>query len=185
MTILKKILVVLAIIIAIPLIMAIFVQKEYAVERQILIDRPLPEVFDYVKYLKNQDHFSKWANMDSEMKKSYRGEDGTTGFVSAWESENPDVGAGEQEITGIVNGERIDYELRFLEPFEATEKAFMVTEPVTENQTKVIWGFSGKMEYPMNLMLLFMDFEAAIGGDFQEGLAKLKLILEAQPIESK
>jgi hypothetical protein len=180
MSMLKKILIGLAIIIAIPFLVALFVQQKYAVKREIVIEKPLTEVFEYVKYLKNQDSFSKWANMDSEMKKSYRGEDGTVGFISAWESENPDVGAGEQEITGIVNGERIDYELRFLKPFEATEKAFMITEPVNENQTKIIWGFSGKMEYPMNLMLLFMDFEAMIGSDFQEGLEKLKIILESE-----
>ena len=116
--------------------------------------------------------------MDPTMKKTYRGTDGTVGFVSAWESKVDSVGVGEQEIKKIKEGERIDFERRFIKPFEATEPAFMTTEPVSENQTKVIWGFSGHMNYPMNIMMLFMDFEKMIGDDLQTGLSNLKRELE-------
>ena len=180
MKIFKKILIVLGIIIAIPLIVALFVRKDYAVEESIVINKPKSEVFDYIKHLKNQDNFSKWATMDPNMKKTYRGTDGTVGFVSAWESDNENVGAGEQEILKITEGERMDFELRFLKPFESTQVAYMTTETVSENKTKVKWGFSGKMSYPMNLMMLFMDFEEMIGDDFQVGLKKLKTNLEKE-----
>lgn len=137
MRILKTILIAVGILIAVPLIVALFAKKDYEVEREITIDKPKEEVFDYVKFLKNQDNYSKWATMDPEMKKTYRGTDGTVGFVSAWESDNKDVGIGEQEIKKITEGERIDFELRFFEPFESTEPAYMTTESVSENQTKV------------------------------------------------
>lgn len=175
---LKNILIVIVVIFAIPLIIALFAKKEYNAEREIIIDRPNQEVFDYVKYLKNQDNYSKWNNMDPDMKKSYSGEDGTVGFVSRWESDKKDVGVGEQEIKGIEEGKRIDFELRFIEPFQATEPAFITTKAVSDNQTMVVWGFNGKMDYPMNLMLLFMDMEEMIGNDLQEGLNNLKVILE-------
>lgn len=178
MKVFKKILIGLAILIAIPLITALFVKKEYAVEREIIINKPIAEVFDYIKYLKNQNNYSKWATMDPDMKKTYRGTDASVGFVSAWESENEEVGVGEQEIKKIIEGERIDYELRFFEPFEATESAYMITEMLNENQTKVTWGFNGHMDYPMNLMMLFMDFEEMIGDDLQTGLMQLKTVLE-------
>lgn len=178
MKIVKKILIGLAIIIAIPFIIAIFVAKEYAVEREISISKPKTEVFNYIKYLKNQDEYSKWNNMDPNMKKEHRGTDGEVGFVAAWDSDNEDVGKGEQEIIKITEGERIDFELRFLKPFEATEPAYMVTESISENETKVKWGFSGKMPYPMNIMLLFMNMEEMIGADLEEGLINLKVILE-------
>jgi uncharacterized membrane protein len=180
MKILKKLLIAVAIIIMIPLIAAVFVKKEYAVERAIDIDKPKQEVFDYIKYLKNQDNFSKWASMDPDMKKTYRGTDGMAGFVSAWESDNPDVGTGEQEIVKIVEGERIDYQLRFIEPFEASDPASMTTERLSDNQTRVVWAFNGRMDYPMNLMFLFMDMEKMIGDDLETGLANLKTILEKQ-----
>ena len=101
MKMLMKILIASAILIAIPLIVALFVKKDYAVEREITINKPKQEVFDYVKLLKNQDNYSIWATMDPNMKKTYRGTDGTVGFVSAWESKVDSVGVGEQEIKKI------------------------------------------------------------------------------------
>ncbi len=178
MRILKIILIVIAFLIAIPLVAALFVKKDYGVEREITINKPKQEVFDYIKYLKNQDHYSKWAMMDPDMKKTYRGTDGTVGFVAAWESNNEDVGTGEQEIKKITEGERLDFELRFIKPFEATEAAYMATESVPENQTKVRWGFSGHMNYPMNLVMLFMDFDEMIGNDLDTGLKNLKTVME-------
>lgn len=178
MRILKKILIVIGILIAIPLIVALFVKKDYAVEKEIVINKPKIEVFDYIKFLKNQDNYSKWNNLDPNMKKTYTGTDGTVGFISHWESDNEEVGWGEQEIKKITEGERIDFELRFIKPFEATEPAFMTTEAISENQTKVKWGFSGHMNYPMNLVMLFMDFEQMIGDDLQTGLTNLKSVLE-------
>ncbi len=178
MKILKSILLAVAALVAITLVVALFIDQDYHVEREIVIDQPKEEVFNYVKYLKNQDNYSKWATMDSEMKKTYTGTDGTVGFVSRWESTNEEVGVGEQEIKGITEGEKLDFELRFYEPFEATDKAFMTTESLSDNSTKVKWGFNGKMAYPMNLMLLFINMEEMLGNDLQQGLDNLKTVLE-------
>lgn len=178
MKIVKKIIFFIATLIIIALITALFVKKEYSVEQQIVINKPKQEIFNYIKLLKNQDNYSKWASMDTNMKKTYTGTDGTVGFISAWESEKEEVGSGEQEIKNIVNGERVDYELRFIKPFESTSPAYITTETIANNKTKVKWGFKGKMDYPSNLMMLFMDFEKMIGNDLQTGLNNLKTELE-------
>ena len=52
------------ILITIPLVIALFVDNDYNVENEILIQQPKAVVFDYVKSLRNQDKFSKWANID-------------------------------------------------------------------------------------------------------------------------
>lgn len=177
----KKILLVIVLLLAIPLVTALFVKQDYKVETQVVIEQPAQVVFDYIRFLSNQDNFSVWAAMDPNMQKSYRGVDGTVGFVSAWKSDNPDVGVGEQEITAITEAERIEFELRFAEPFSAVSPAYMTTEAITPEQTRVSWGFAGYMPYPMNLMLLVMDVESIIAADLQQGLDNLKLILEAPP----
>lgn len=178
MKIVKKILIALVIIIAIPLIIALFTNKDYAVEKEVVINKPKQEVFNYIKLLKNQDNYSVWATMDPNMEKSYKGIDGTIGFISAWDSKNNEVGKGEQEIMKITDGERVDFQLRFEIPFEATDNAYMTTDSISENQTKVKWGFTGKMDYPMNFMLLFMDMEDMIGKDLENGLSNLKKVFE-------
>jgi len=178
MYILKFVLIGIIGLVVLLLIVALFTKKEYGVIREVTINKPKSEVFDYVKLLKNQENFSVWANRDPQMKKDYRGSDGTVGYVSAWDSKMKDVGKGDQEIKKVTDGERIDYELRFIEPFASTSSAYMVFEGVSDTQTKVKWGFTGKMKYPMNLLLLTMDMEGMIGKDFQDGLNKLKAILE-------
>ena len=178
MKILKWILIVLVSLVVIVLVTALFVDGNIAAEKQITINRPKSEVFAYIKMLGNQNSFSSWAMQDPEMKKEFRGTDGTVGFVSAWDGEK--MGKGEQEITKITEGERIDYELRFIKPFESTNLAYMTTQDAQDNQTTVKWGFSGKMNYPMNIMKLFGNMDETIGQDFQIGLENLKTNLESK-----
>jgi hypothetical protein len=173
-----KILIVVAIIIAVPLLMALFIKKDYAVEQQITINKPKEEVFEYLKLLKNQDNYSVWANMDPNMKQEFRGTDGTVGFISSWESSNKKVGKGEQEIRKIIDGEKIDFEIRFLEPFAGKANASLITESMNDNQTRVKWHFDSRMKYPMNLMLLFMNMNKMVGNDLATGLSNLKTVLE-------
>jgi len=165
-------------IIALALITGLFVNGEYKVVREVTINKPKQEVFEFVKYLKNQNKFSVWAKIDPGMKTEFRGEDATVGFVSAWDSQNPKAGKGEQKIVKMAAGERIDYEIHFIKPFESTDYAYMTFETLSENTTKVKWGFNGKMKYPMNLMCLFMDMEKMLAPDLQNGLNNLKNILE-------
>lgn len=178
MKILKYLLFGLLAIIGLALIIALFVQKDYHIEKEVTIAAPKQEVYDYVKFLKNQNNYSKWAKMDPNMKTSFTGTDGTVGFVSAWESEADSVGAGEQEIVAIEEGARIDYEIRFIEPFKSKAKAYMTTTAMDSASTKVTWAFDSHMPYPMNLMGLFFNMEEAVGNDLNTGLQNLKGILE-------
>lgn len=175
---LKIIGIIILIIIVVPLIIALFVPKDYGVEKEITIAKSKAEVFDFIKYLKNQDEFSKWASMDTAMKRTYTGTDGTVGFISAWKSEKKDVGSGEQEIMAIKEGESIDFEVRFKEPFESKGQTYLKVEPVTDSTTLVKWGFNGHMNYPLNIMLLLIDFDKMLGEDFSTGLTNLKTVLE-------
>jgi hypothetical protein len=180
MRIIIIILIVILIIIALMLIAGVFLKKEYLVKREVIINKPKSAVFDFIKLLKNQNQFSVWASIDPDMKTEFKGTDGTPGFVSAWDSKDKNVGKGEQEILKIIDGEKVDYEIRFIKPFKSISFATMQTLPVGENQTRVTWEFNGKMKYPMNLMLLFMNMEKMIGRDLNNGLQNLKTLLEKQ-----
>jgi hypothetical protein len=160
------------------LIIAAFTKKSYSVSSEITIKHPKQLVFEYLKLLRNQDNFSKWALMDPNMKKEFRGVDGTVGFISAWESEQKNVGKGEQEIKKITEGEQIDFEIRFIKPFAGVASAYLSMQSLSEKETHVKWGFSSKMKYPINLMLLFMNMDKMIGNDLSTGLSNLKSILE-------
>jgi uncharacterized protein YndB with AHSA1/START domain len=178
MKILLGIVIAIAGIIVLLLIIGLFLKKDYSIKTEVVINNPKAVVFDYLKLLKNQNKFSVWASMDPNMKTEFRGTDGTEGFVSAWDSDMKNVGKGEQEILKFVDGERIDYEIRFLKPYKSTSWANITTTTVNDNQTRVRWEFNGNMKYPANLMLLFMNMEKMVGNDLNKGLQNLKTILE-------
>src|SRR5690606_28359595 len=170
----KKILIVLLVIIAIPFIVALFVPKQFANEGQVVINKPIHEVFDYIKYVKNQDNFGVWQLSDPDMNTTEEGEDGTVGFKYSWDSEK--LGKGAQVITNIVEGERMESDMFFLDFDDRPNKAYISVEEQAPGQTLVKWGISGKTPYPWNLMSLLHNMD----NDFNEGLANLKEILESQ-----
>jgi len=177
-TLLTIVLIIVALV-ALLLIIALFVARDFAIEEAVIINKPRSLVFDYLKHIKNQDNFNPWSMMDPDMKKEYRGTDGTVGFVSTWEStKTKGPGQGEQEIKQVREGERLDLELRFIKPFASVSPAFFSTENTNTDQTKVTWGISGRMPYPMNLMIVGMGMNKQMGRELQNGLQTLKKVLE-------
>jgi len=175
MRILKRIGVFILAIIALILIAGLLMKKDYRVEREVSINKPNQQVFDYIKLLTNQNNYSKWAMIDPNMKKTFSGTDGTPGFTSAWEG-NSDVGKGEQEIKAIKEGERMETEIRFEKPFKSEAKGIMTTAALGAAQTKVTWAFEGHMPYPFNVLSPLSS--NMVGKDLQTGLNNLKVNLE-------
>ena len=170
----KKILIGLGVFIAILLIAGLFMGHHMLVEREITINKPKMDVFNYVKFLKSQDEFSYWFLSDPTLKKSYTGEDGAPGAIASWEGEK--MGIGEQEIKKIVEGERVEFELRFKKPMEQTNSAYFETSALNENTTLLKWVFEGEVDYPMNVMMPIMKLE--LGRKLQIGMDNLKSNLE-------
>jgi Polyketide cyclase / dehydrase and lipid transport len=169
------VLIIIIAILALPFVIALFLPKEYSIARSIVINAPRHEVFDFIKFVRNQERYSKWAMADPEQKITTTGTDGTIGFINAWDSAKK-AGAGEQEITGLVDGERITTELRFTRPFKSVGHSYMETEAHSPESTKVSWGMSGKMNYPLNLMTVLMS--GALTKDIDLSLNNLKNLLE-------
>jgi hypothetical protein len=172
-----SILIIIAALIILLLVIALFSKKGYTIERDIVINRPKQDVFNYIKLLRNQENYSKWVMTDPNMKKEFKGTDGTVGFVYAWDG-NKKAGKGEQEIMGIKEGERLDIEVRFIKPFEGIAQTPLTTTAIADNQTKVTWGMTSAMKYPMNIMLLILNMEKMLGKDLEISLSNLKSILE-------
>lgn len=170
--------IIIAILILIPLIGAAFLSNDYVIEKEVTINKPNQEVFDYIKILKNQEQYNKWVMRDPNQKIELRGIDGTVGFIMAWDSQDKGAGKGEQEIMGMSEGKRIDYEIRFEKPFKNVAGSYFVTEPVSANQTKVRWAFTGSRPYGMKVMHFAFNLPKMLGKDLQASLRNLKAVLE-------
>lgn len=162
-------------ILALVLILALFLKKDYSIRSEIIINAPRQKVFDFLKHLKNQDQFNKWAKADPNRQWEYKGTDGTKGFIIAWKG-NKDAGEGEKEIMNLIDGERIETEIRFVKPMRITSRIHLETTSVSEAQTQVAMINEGHMNWPMNLFIPMG--EKRFPKDMQSSLATLKNILE-------
>ena len=157
-------------------VLALVAPKGATVERSIVVNVPPEKAFDYLRSLKNFESWSPWGKRDPDMQRGIRGTDGELGSVAWWKG-NKQVGEGEQEVVKLESPTHIGMELRFLKPFKATNEAWFKLASVA-NGTKVSWGFHAVFKPPMNIMMMFMNMDKAIGKDYEEGLASLKKTLE-------
>lgn len=175
----KKLLLTLISLVILALVAAAILPKDFKTEQSITINKPKAEVFAYLKMMENGQKWEPWSKMDPNMTTELKGVDGTVGAVISW-SGNREVGVGEQEILAITENEKIDFELRFQKPMQATNQAYLITEDAGQDQTKVTWGMTGRTPFPFNLICNLMH--GKINKDFASGLSNLKAILES-PIE--
>lgn len=158
------------------LVIAAVSRKAYQVTKETIIAKPRAEVFAYIRLLKNQDHYSKWVMTDPAAKKTFKGIDGTPGFIYGWNG-NKKAGEGEQEILRITEGSVVDTEVRFVRPFAGVAGTSFFVEDAAVGQTKLKWSFNSQIKYPMNIMLL-LGLEKMLGRDMELSLSNLKTVLE-------
>lgn len=175
MNILFSILFLIAGIITIILIAGLFMKKQHYVKRDIVINAPVQKVFSFLRLLNNQEKFNKWAKTDPNRAWDYKGTDGTVGYIISWKG-NKSAGEGAKEILNIVEGKRIETEIRFVKPMKVISSVIMETESLSDNQTKVSLINTGTMNYPMNIFIPMA--EKNFPKDMDESLSALKEILE-------
>jgi hypothetical protein len=177
MNILITILLIIAGIIALLLVLAFFMKKEHYVKREIVIHAPCQKVFDFVKLLKNQDKFNKWAKADPGRNWEFKGTDGTVGFIISWNGDKT-VGEGEKEIMNIQEGKSMETQIRFVRPMKTVANIIMETESLPGDHTKVSMSNSGTLKYPLNIMIPMV--EKIFPKDMDISLSTLKTLLEKQ-----
>ena len=176
MTILLIILCSIAGLIALIFLGALLAPKSYSVYRSVVIDRPVEDVYDYVRHVVNQEYYNKWVQRGTKQT-TKKGNDGEVGFIYAWNGDKQS-GEGEMEITQLIPNQLVGTEIRFVRPFKAVAKGPTTLEALGPNQTKVTWGMDSPMAMPMNLILTLMNPDKLLGNDLQESLGNLKRILE-------
>ncbi len=174
----KKLSIGLAIVVAVIAILGIIAPKEMHIEKEIVINKPKDQIYNYLKVLRNGEKWEPWGEKDANIKREYRGAEGTVGSVVSWAG-NKDVGVGEQEITGLLDN-RIDLVMRFKQPIESVDTGYYIFEPVSPAQTKVKWGMTGHSKFPFNIFCFVFNMKGTVEKEFEKGLANLKSILESQ-----
>jgi Polyketide cyclase / dehydrase and lipid transport len=152
---------------------------EFRVARSAAMAAPQPAVFAQVNDFHKWEAWNPWGKIDPAIKQSYAGASSGTGAIYTWAG-NKQVGEGRMTIVESRPSDLIRINLEFLKPFAATNTAVFTFKPVGA-QTDVTWSMTGKNNFMAKAIHLFMDMDKMVGGQFEQGLASMKSLVEANP----
>ncbi len=157
---------------------AVFVNfrpSEFKVSRSTQIMAPSAVVVEQVNNFHLWEKWSPWAKLDPNAKTSYEGPTFGVGAKFNW-SGNNNVGEGSQTIVES-RPDLIRIQLDFIKPFKGTSMSEFAFQE-HGNSTEVRWSISGQNNFIAKAMGLFMDCDKFMGGQFEQGLASLKAVVE-------
>ena len=150
---------------------------DFRIERSAAIAAPPADVFAQVNDFHNWTAWSPWEKLDPALKKTYSGAAAGVGAVYEWAG-NDQVGTGRMTLTDSQPSNLIRIKLEFIKPFEATNTTEFLLTP-DGGGTKVTWSMTGNNNFMAKAAGLFMNMEKMVGGDFEKGLAQMKIVAEA------
>lgn len=174
MKIIKRILIIIGVIVFIAVMAMFVIGKKYHFETSMLLNAPIEKVYAQASSSQKFNQWNPWMDLDPSLQLNYSGTQGQVGDEYCWEG-NDNVGKGCHVITGLIPNQKVETKMMFKIPFEsdATSDIFLTKEG---EKTKITWSMDCELDYPMNLMKLFMDSQ--MEKSYSKGLNKLKAIVE-------
>ena len=173
---LRKILIGLAVLVALFVIVVAMQPSEFQVERTATIAAPQAEVFAQVNDLHKWDAWSPWAKLDPNAKITFEGPEAGQGAAMSWAG-NDKVGEGKMTIVESRPDDAVKLKVDFVKPFEGTSNSDFAFKPEGDG-TSVTWAMSAHHNFLEKAFCLVMNGKKMIGGDMEKGLAQLKSLAE-------
>lgn len=157
------------------LVSAVFKPDVTHVERSRVVRADASEVMPHLTDMKLWVKWSPWMELDPNVKWTFSDPAAGVGAWYEWTG-NSDVGRGKMALTSIEDN-TVVYALTFIEPFES-EATVSFTLAEDGEGTKVTWGMDSKNNFSSKVFMVFADFDAMIGADFERGLGNLAQTVE-------
>jgi uncharacterized protein YndB with AHSA1/START domain len=175
---LKKILIALAVLVALFVIVVAMQPSEFHVERTTAIAAPPADVFAQVNDLHKWDAWSPWAKLDPNAKIAFEGPESGQGAAMTWAG-NEQVGKGKMTIVESEPDEAVKLRVDFVKPFEGSSNSEFAFKPDGAG-TSVTWAMSDHHNFMEKALCLIMNGKKMIGNDMDKGLTQLKSLLEGK-----
>jgi len=174
-----KILIGIAAIIVVFVVIVALQPSDFRIARTTTIAAPADAVFAQVNDFHKWEAWSPYDKIDPALKRTYSGAPAGVGAIYEWVG-NKNVGEGKATITDSRPNELVRIQLDFLKPFAATNIAEFSLAPQGD-QTAITWSMTGSKNFMFKAVGLFMNMDKMVGGQFEQGLAQLKSLVEAGP----
>ncbi len=182
MKILKKVLIGVAVFLALFLAVGYMLPAHVEIQRSLVIHTTPAQIHPFVENLKRWDEWTPWnKEVDPTVSYTYSGPEMGQGAQFRWHGEK--MGDGSMTLTKSDAKSGIGYTISFNQG-EMNSEGSMVYEPVPEG-TRLIW--TDKMDLGSNPVKRYFGLlmDSMLGADFNKGLAKLKQVVEAKKVETK
>ena len=173
----KRSLIALAAIVVILVTVIAMQPSRFHIARTTTIAAPAPVVFAQVNDFHKWEAWNPWAKLDPAMKQAYEGAPAGAGAVYTWAG-NSEVGEGRMTIVDSRPSDLIRVKLEFFKPMAGTSTAEFTFKPEGD-RTAITWSMVGQNNFIGKAMCLVVNMDRMIGGQFEKGLAQMKVAAEA------
>lgn len=170
MKFLLKLIMAMASLVGIALIIALFVNKSYTVERTYPVESNPTLAFAFFSNIENLVMYTTSLEENSDTEVWTEGYPNEEGQKVCWKSKDKKIGTGELELIAIEPKKQIDFKLRITEPEKIEADVILAITAKGEQKTDVHIKVLGEIPYPWNLSLLFVDLSEEIGKVLDENL---------------
>lgn len=173
----KKIIISLLVIVGLFLVYVALQPSDMHISRELLIKSAPEVIFPYINNSKKANDWMPWAEIDPQAKMNYSGPEEGVGSTSNWDSSGQ-MGTGQAVVVESVPNQVVKTELTYTKPMVMSQLSTISLLPSGEG-TVVRWEVTGKNKFVGRLFCVFMNMDKVVGGQFEQGLSKLKAITEA------
>ncbi|MFL5352942.1 SRPBCC family protein [Archangium sp.] len=150
----------------------------YSVQRSATFKASPDVAFALVNDFHHWSEWSPWDKLDPNQKVTFEGAATGMGAKYGW-SGNDKVGEGRMTIEESKANELVRIKLEFIRPFESTSPTTFTFAPAAEGVT-VTWKMDGTNNFMGKAFSLFVNMDAMLGKDFDNGLAAMGKVAEAE-----
>jgi dienelactone hydrolase/uncharacterized protein YndB with AHSA1/START domain len=178
----KKILYVLAALIVIVLVVAALLPSQIHVERSAVISASPATVYRYIADFRQFNRWSPWAQRDPETQYEFSGPVVGVGSAMSWTSEHPEVGSGSQRVIESDPPHGLRVRLEFGEGMGPAFAGYVLERQ--GDGTRIVWSFDTDVGFNPLHRFLGLMMDKWIGTDYEQGLANLKRLVEAEVVSA-
>jgi len=149
----------------------------FRIERSATIAAPAEVVFAQIEDLHRWERWNPFEKGDASLRKTFEGT--PAGVGSAYHYVSDHSGEGRMTLTAIQPNRRVGVRAEFIKPMAATNDVEFTLRPAPGGVT-VTWAMSGRNPFLGKAISLFVNLDRMVGGQFEQGLADLKRLSEAE-----
>lgn len=167
-------LIIIAFIVAVPLLYLATLDGEFKVRRSLVIASDPKTVFDKVRDFRSWRDWSPWLMHEPDTALTYSDTPDQEDGWYTWDGKI--VGAGKLTHVQFTSNEMIEQRIEFKRPFKSVSKVWWEFERTDNGTTRVHWNMAGKMPFLFRFMAKKMP--NYISKDYDTGLYMLRGELE-------